>query len=345
MKAMFLTETGHMEPVETDKPEPGEGEVLLEMGAVGICGSDVHYYKNGRIGEDHALFPQGLGHEPSGIIVQTGKGVDPSREGERVAVEPGIGCGTCEFCESARANLCPDIVFLASPGVQGAYKEYMVMPAVNCFNVGDSISLGEAAMFEPFGVGVEAASIAGIQPGDSACVLGCGSIGLCTMAAARMLGVADIYAADPLEWRREAAEQDFGADHVCDPDTTDIREWLMDLTGGRGTDIVFEASGDHDAFTLTADLAVRGGAVIIIGIPETDMYTFNAHTARRKALSFINCRRFNRKLPAAIRFAEQGRIDLSRLITHEFALEDTAEGFELVHGYRDGVIKAVVNIH
>ncbi|MFC1479692.1 zinc-binding dehydrogenase [Planctomycetota bacterium] len=344
MKAMFLTEVGKMEIMDIDQPEPGEGEVLLKMGSVGICGSDVHYFKNGHIGDDHAVFPQGLGHEPSGVITETGKGVKASRAGERVTVEPGIGCGTCEFCRSAHANLCPDVVFLGSPGVQGAYKEYMVIPAENCFKVSDSISLGETAMFEPFGVGVEAASIACIKPGDSACVLGCGSIGLSTMAAARALGVTEVYAVDPLEWRRQAAADSFCADHVCDNSRTDVAEWLMDLTGGRGVDIVFEASGDNKAFTLTPELAVRGGTVVIIGIPAQDDYIFNAHSARRKALTFVNCRRFNRKLPAAIRFAEKGLIDLSKLITHEFSLEDTAQGFELVDGYKDGVIKAVVNI-
>ena len=164
------------------------------------------------------------------------------------------------------------------------------------------------------------------------------------MAAARAMGVTEIYGVDPLDWRREAAAEYFGADHVCDNSEADVAEWLMDLTGGRGVDIVFEASGDHKAFTLSPELAVRGGTVVIIGIPEVDDYIFNAHSARRKALTFVNCRRFNRKLPPAIQFAEEGLVDLSKLITHEFSLEDTAQGFELVDGYKDGVIKAIVKI-
>lgn len=344
MKAMMLAGIGKLEMTDLPDPVPGKGEVLLEIVCVGICGSDVHYYNTGHIGDNHVVLPQGLGHEPSGTIVEVGEGVEKKYAGERVTVEPGIGCGTCEFCRSQREHLCPDVVFLGSPGVQGAFREYMVMPLKNCFSIPDSMSMKEGAMLEPFGVGVESSAIARIKEGNTACVLGCGSIGLSAMAAARAMGVTRIFAVDPLEYRTDAAVKDFGADEALNNREGDVLAWLMDMTGARGVDIVFEASGDPAAFTLAVELAVRGGTVVIIGIPEVDEFIFNPHSARRKALTIVNCRRFNRKLPLAIRFAEQGKVKLSKLVTHTFGLEDTAKGFELVDGYRDGVIKAVVEV-
>ncbi|MFH1707777.1 MAG: alcohol dehydrogenase catalytic domain-containing protein [Planctomycetota bacterium] len=342
MKAIFLTALNTLELRDIPAPTPGPGEVLVHVGAVGICGSDVHYYRHGKIGIEKAVYPQALGHEPSGTIEAVGTGVDAARVDERVAIEPGIGCGECEFCRSARENLCPKVIFLGSPGRQGAYREFVVMPGKNCVPVPKTMTMAAAAMLEPFAVGVEAASIANIRPGFTACVLGCGSIGLSTMAAAAASGVTEIFGVDPLEFRRTAAQKHFGAGEVFGGPNDKVAAWLMDETNGRGVDVVFEASGDHAAFTIMPDLAVRGGMAVIIGIPTADSYSFSPHIARRKGLTITNCRRSNRKLETAIKLAETGRVDLDKLVTHRFSLEDTAKGFDLVDGYRDGVIKAIV---
>ncbi len=345
MKSALLTALNTIEIRDIPKPEPGEGEVLCRVGSVGVCASDVHYYEHGCIGSNKVIFPQGLGHEPSGIVEEAGPGADASLVGKRVAIEPAMGCEKCEFCLSDRENLCTDMVFFGSPGIPGAYQEYVTVPARNVFPIPDSMTLAEGAMLEPFCVGIEAALISGLKEreGASVCVFGAGPIGLSTIAAVKAMGCGTLYVVEPLEWRRKAAVRDFNADKSFD-NSGSVEEWIKDETGGRGVDLVFEASGQNDVFPVGVEVASRGGTFVVIGIPPEDTFSFNAHTARHKGLTIVNDRRSNRRIEIAFDIHNKGKAHLDKLVSHTFSLEQTADALDIVRDYGEGVIKAVVEV-
>lgn len=331
--------------VEEEAPPgpPGLGEVQVRMKVVGVCGSDVHYYSEGRIGSAVVEAPLIMGHEPAGVIEAVGRGVDHLRVGQRVAVEPARSCGKCEPCREGHPNLCPEVRFFGTPPVDGAYCEWVNVPASNVFPLPDVLSDAEGALLETLGIGLHAIDLSHLRAGQTVAVFGTGPVGLATLAVARAAGAARLFAVDLLPPRLEVARK-LGADVALVAGETDPVAAIWEATGGRGVDVALEAAGATETPQQCAEVVKIGGTVVIIGIPADDTLSFQHATVRRKGLTIKLCRRMKHTYPRAIELVASGRIDLKPLVTHVFPLERVQEAFDLVESYRDGVVKAVIEI-
>jgi len=328
---------------EIPKPACGAGEVLVRVKVVGVCGSDVHYFKKMRIGSqivEDRIVP---GHEFAGIIEEVGSGVTNVSVGDRVAVEPGVPCRVCEDCRRGFYNRCRKVRFCGTPPNNGVYLEYYVSPADFVFRIPDNMSFGEGAMVEPLSVAVHAARIAPVKNGDCIAVLGAGPIGLSTLECALHAGATKAFVTDPLEYRLEFAKK-FGADVVINPEKEDVVSTIMAATGGRGVDIAFEASGADSPAQQALDITAPGGKMMWIGIPGEEPVPLDVHEARRKELVIKMVRRFCHDYPTAIDLVSNGSVDVKSMITHTFPLEKVEEAFKIVEAYADGVIRAVIEI-
>lgn len=343
MLAAFLYGARDLRLEPAPRPEPGPGEVLLRVASVGVCGSDLHYYLEGRIGDAAIQDPLIMGHEFSALVDAAAPDVSGLEPGQLVAVEPAVVCGTCELCQLGHPNLCAELKFCGSPDRQGALAEYIAVPAQNCFPLPAGFSADDGALLEPLGIAIHAVDLSHIRPGNSVAVLGAGPIGLLTAAVARAAGASQVILTEPLAYRRSFA-LDYAADAVLDPGADDLKAAVRDLTGGRGVDLVFEAAGAPETPADAAELVRYGGKILLIGIPSEDRYILPASTARRKGLTVKLVRRMKHTYPRAIQLVASGQVDLRALATHHFSLENLQEALELVADYRDGVIKAVIEV-
>ena len=335
------------------RPTPGPGEVLLKVASVGTCGSDLHYYVDGCIGDQVVTAPIIMGHEFSAWVAELGTGVEDLEIGQLVAVEPAIHCGECESCRHGHPNLCPDVRFCGTPPVDGVFAEYTVMPAKNCFPLPQGLGPVEGAMLEPLGVAIHSIDLSHLRPGQTVAVLGAGPIGLLIAAVAKASGASAIYMTEPLAYRRQFA-LDYVADAALNPyetcpersrrDGMDVITEIRRLTGGRGVDVAFEAAGAPETPQQAAALARPGGKVIVAGIPADDTMTMNASTVRHKGLTIKLVRRMKHTYPRAIRMVQRGMVDVKSLVTHTFPLERIAEAFEMVVAYDDGVLRAIIQV-
>lgn len=329
----------HEEPV----PEPAAGEVRLKVTSVGVCASDLHYYRDGRIGTTLITEPLVIGHEAAGIIDAVGEGVTDCKVGEKVAIEPTNACGECFFCKSGHFNVCPNVEFFGTPPQDGCFREYLTWPAELAIKIPDSISHDEAAIVEPMAVGVHAVNLAQLSGGENVAVLGAGAIGLSVLQAAKVSGAGRIIVSEPVKERRELACK-LGADEVIDPSACDAQKEFCRLTNDLGPDVVFECIGE-DGASLEASKIVRIlGKIVVVGIPDEDIYTFAASTTRRKELSVVFCRRSNVAAETAIEWIAEGKVDAKSMATHRFPLEKTAEAMELAMAKKDGVIRAIIAV-
>ena len=343
MKTMRLVAPRNMRLEDVPAPEPGPGEVLVRIRAVGVCGSDVHYYLDGRIGDTLAPFPFVMGHECAGEIAALGPGVQAPPVGTPVAVDPAIPCGHCEVCLEGNPNCCPHVRFMASPPVPGGLSEYYVHPADLCIPLPDPLDFAGGAMLEPLGVAIHALMLAKVRPGDTVAVLGGGPIGLLVLQVALAAGAGQVYLSEPLPERRALAAN-LGARAVCDPRAQDPIAWLDEQTHGRGVDAAIEAAWGGEAVGQAVHVARYAGRVVNVGIPREDTIAFPAHVARRKGLTLLVARRARHVYPRAIALLQRGVVDVRTLISHRFPLERAAEAFELVATLQDGVVKAMIEV-
>jgi L-iditol 2-dehydrogenase len=343
MRASRLYGVRDLRVEDQPRPVPGPGEVLLKVAAVGTCGSDVHYYVEGRIGDQVVTAPITMGHEFSAWVADLGDGVTGLDVGQLVAVEPAIHCGECECCQHGHPNLCPNVRFCGTPPIDGVFAEYAVMPAENCFPLPEGFTPAEGAMLEPLGVAIHTVDLAHLKPGYTVAVLGAGPIGLLTAAVARAAGAGEIYVTEPLAYRREFALQHV-ADVALNPDNTDVVAEIMRLTGGRGVDVAFEAAGAPETPDQAARVTRPGGKVVVAGIPSEDAMAFTASVVRRKGLTIKMVRRMKHTYPRSIALVQKGMVDVASLATHTFPLERIAEAFEIVAAYDDGVLRAIIQV-
>jgi len=341
MKAIFLTEDRKI--LLEDVPRPvisGENQVLVRVRAVGICGSDVHYFVEGRIGTQVVTDRIILGHECSGEVVEVGSGVKNLRAGDRVAIEPGISCGKCQFCQQGKPNLCPYVLFLGTPPVDGALREFLVMPEHNLIKIPKDLGYEEAAICEPLAIGLYAVRISCFRPGDSVAILGAGPIGLSVIFS--LAGVASRVVVSDLFQNRLDMAKVLGA-----TETVLVEEGLTGnpFQGYRQDfDVVFEAAGKKETCKQAIEIAKIGGNVVLIGIPRQDIIFLDPHLMRRKELILTNVRRSAHTTEKALHLMTRKPGLFSRIITHTFTLEETEKALTLVSGYRDGVIKAMVKL-
>jgi len=344
MKAAFLTGIRQMEIRETPRPEISDPHgVLLRVGLVGVCGSDVHYYTTGRIGTLVVKYPEWTGHECAGRVVAVGDQVKTLRVGQRVAVDPLITCGHCDQCLSGREHTCRNQSFLACPGQgPGALAEYLVMPERSCYAIPDGMTMVQAAAIEPLSIGVYAQRLAQMQRGAKIAILGSGPIGLCVLLASRAACRCTVYATDLLDERLAMARR-CGATWTGDPKQIDVVRAIRELEP-LGVDFVFECAGQQETLDQAIELLKPGGTVLMIGIPEVDRVSFSIHAMRRKEIRLQSVRRQNQCMAPAIELVSKGDINLDQIVTHHFPLAETKQAFDLVADYRDGVVKAIVHV-
>jgi L-iditol 2-dehydrogenase len=341
MKAARLYAPGDIRVEELpEPPPPGPGEVLLAVTAVGICGSDLHYYREGGLGGLVPEEPLVLGHEFAARVEAVGPEVTLPL-GTRVAVEPGRSCGQCEACVEGHPNLCPAIIFCGSPPVDGALRERMLYPASLLFPLPDNLSDAEGAALEPLGVGLHALSLVRLTPGVTVAVLGAGPIGLMLAMLCRSAGAAEIIVTEPVLHRREAALR-LGATAVIDPKDGTVGEAIRRLAGGRGVDIAFEAAGAPDTPAEAAEAARPGGHVVLVGIPADDQLALSHAVARRKGLTIRFARRMKHTYRRAIALTSQRIVDLRPLLTHHFPLTEAPEAFRVADTHGDDALKVTI---
>ena len=329
-------------------PRPGPpkpGEVLLRIKATGICGSDLHSYHDGRIGDTPLQGPLILGHEFSGVVEAVGPDslngrFEPLKPGTRVAVDPAQPCERCEFCEQGHPNLCRRLHFCGNYPDGGSFCEWMRMPARSCFPVPPTLNDTEAALLEPLGVAVHAVDLAKIRVAHSLVILGAGPIGLLILQAAGLAGADPIFVTDKLPWRLKLAQK-WGAIPInCDRE--DAVRRIQEETGGRGVDVAIEAAWCDHSVQDAVNMTRLGGRLVIVGISGSDRLELKPSTARRRGLTIVMSRRMKHAYPRAIHLVQRGLVDLNRLVSHRFPLKRAVEAFKLNAAYQDNVVKVVV---
>ncbi len=326
---------------------PGPGQALLRVTAVGICGSDLHTYMDGRIGDTTVQEPLILGHEFAAVVVAVGDEAHdgnfrPLAAGTRVAVDPAQPCGRCEMCEQGHPNLCNRLHFCGLYPDPGSLCEYMLMPSHTCFPVPDSINAAGAAMLEPLGVAIHAIDLAKIKVADSVAILGAGPIGLYILQLAKLSGAEPVYVTDKFDWRLRVAER-YGAIPInCD--NADPAEVVKQASDGRGVDVAIEAAWADHSIQQAADMARLGGRLVLVGIPGPDKFAIKHSTARRKGLTIRMSRRMKHVYPRAIKLAETGKVDLTGIVSHRFVLAQTPEAYAMNVEYEDQVVKTIIDV-
>jgi L-iditol 2-dehydrogenase len=321
--------------------DPAPGEVQVRVGAVGICGSDLHSYAEGAVGDTPCEYPMVLGHEPAGTVVKAGAGVTGWQPGDRVALEPALYCYHCEYCRSGHHNVCAKIRFLSNPGHPGFFREFVNLPVSNLLAIPPGLSLELATIVEPLAVAVHSMKFAAVQPGETVAVFGAGPIGLLTIACLKVAGAGRIWAIDPLAHRRDLAIH-MGADAALDPSQLDDARQILADTAGRGVDCTIDCAAKEDT-TNAAIRAVRNaGRVVLTGIHSAAMVPFEVSPMRRKELAIYNVRRSNHESHDALALLTSRMAWFAPLVTHTRPLDRVAEAFTLNEHYADGVGKLVI---
>jgi L-iditol 2-dehydrogenase len=327
----------------TEQPieDPGPGEVQVRVDAVGICGSDVHSYAEGAIGDTPCIYPMVLGHEPAGTVVKTGAGVAGWAPGDRAALEPALYCYHCEFCQTGHYNVCAKIRFLSNPGHPGFFRQFANLPVTNLLAIPKNLSLELATLFEPLAVAMHSLQFAAIQRGETVAVFGAGPIGLLTLASLKVAGAGRIWAVEPVPHRREMALR-MGADVALDPGEIDTAKQILADTSGRGVDCAIDCAAKEHTTNWAIHTARNAGRVVLTGIHSAALVPFEVSPMRRKELAIYNVRRSNHESHAALDLLVERPEWFEPMLTHTRPLQQIAEAFSIVEHYADGVGKMII---
>ena len=343
MKVAVMEGIGKMGYTQRPIPAPKADEVLVKLEYVGICGSDMHYYETGAIGDYVVKPPFVLGHEPGGTVVGVGSHVTHLKVGDKVALEPGKTCGHCEFCRQGKYNLCPDVVFFATPPVDGVFQEYVAHEAALCFKLPENVSTLEGALIEPLAVGFHAANQGGAHAGQTAVVMGAGCIGLVSMMALKAEGVSRVYVVDVMAKRLKKALE-LGADGVINGKDEDAVEAVRKLTGGAGCDLVIETAGTEATTRQAIHMAKKGASIVLVGYSKTGEMTLPMSLALDKELTFKTVFRYRHIYPMAIDAVAAGRVNLKGIVTDIFDFDDIQNAMDRSVADKANIVKAVVRV-
>ena len=343
MKVAIMTDVAKVELTEREIPKPAANEVLVRVEYVGVCGSDIHYYENGGIGPNIVKPPFVLGHEAGGTVVEVGTSVTHLKPGDRVALEPGKTCGHCEFCKTGRYNLCPEVIFFATPPVDGVRQEYVAHESDLCFKIPDNKDTMEAALIEPLSVGFHAARQGNARMGMTAVVTGAGCIGLVSMMALKAMGVTRIIAVDVMPKRLEKALELAATDAINGKETDTVEE-VLKLTGGMGPDLVIETAGSEITARQAIQFCKKGGTIVLVGYSASGEMTLPMSLALDKELTFKTVFRYRHIYPLAIEAVSSGRVNLKGIVTNIFSLDDIQNAMEQSTKNKADIVKSVIKI-
>jgi L-iditol 2-dehydrogenase len=320
---------------------PGPGEVQVRPDAVGICGSDLHWYAEGAIGDSPCEYPMVLGHEPSGTVMAVGAGVTGWSPGDRAALEPALYCYHCEFCRTGQYHVCANIRFLSNPGHPGFFRERVNLPAKNLLPIPASLPLEVATLHEPLAVALHSLKFAAIQEGDTVMVIGAGPIGLLTIASLKLARPGRIWAVEPLAHRRQMAVR-MGADAAIDPGEADAAEEILRETGGRGVDCAIDCAAKEHTTNQAIRACRNAGRVVLTGIHSDCFVPIEVSPMRRKELAIFNVRRSCGEGHTAVDLLVEQTARFAPMITHTRPLSQIAAAFRLAENYEDGAVKTVI---
>lgn len=343
MKTAVMTDLMEVEIQERSIPTIADNEVLVKIENVGICGSDLHYYESGRIGNFIVKTPFVLGHEAGGTVVETGKAVTNLKVGDRVAMEPGKTCGECEFCKQGKYNLCEDVIFFATPPVDGVFQEYVAHEAALCFKLPENMTTLEGALIEPLSVGMHAAMQGNAHIGQTAVVTGAGCIGLVSVLALKAMGVSKVYVVDVIDKRLEKA-MELGADAVINGKEEDAVVKIMELTGGKGCDLSIETAGTQITTVQLIKMAKKGSTIVLVGYSASGEVTLPIGTALDKELTLKTVFRYRNIYPMAIEAVASGKIDIKRIVTNSYELKDIKEALDACVKNKADIVKGVIRV-
>jgi len=332
MQAAVLLEPGRIEVQRCPVPEPGPDDVLVRVAAVGVCGSDAHYYREGRIGDHVVTAPIVLGHEASGVVAAVGAGVSPDRVGQRVSIEPQRPDWSTDESRRGLYNLCPHMRFYATPPIGGALCDYVTIGSAFAHPVHDDISDDDAALFEPLSVAIAAVRKADVTGGSHVLVTGAGPVGLLTAQVARAFGATEVTVSDVVEGRRARAA-DFGATGVLDPIVDDVTALRVDA--------LIDASGAPSAIALGIRAVAPAGRVVLVGLGHPEI-SLPVSVIQEHELILTGVFRYANTWPTALELVSTGAVDLGALVTGHFGLDQVAEALD--HDRDPGAVKAVVTL-
>lgn len=342
MKSINLTGLHSLELLDAEKPVIiNPDDVLIKIKSVGVCGSDIHYYTLGKIGDQIISYPFRIGHECSGVVESIGTEVNNVQPGNRIAIDPLVSCGKCSQCLSGRFHTCLNQKFLGCPGqLEGALAEFLVLPEKCCYQILSSLSYQQTVLAEPLSIALHALSFIS-EKEKSITILGTGPIGLSVLAASKFYGMKNIYTSDLLNYRNEIALKN-GSLYSSNPKKQNIVNEILKFEP-EGVDVVFDCCGKQEAIDQAIEILKPGGKLILVGIPEVDQIKFNPHLLRRKEIQIRNVRRQNEKVEEALQMLSAPDFNIDFMITHNFSFTQTKEAFDLVENYSDGVLKAMIN--
>ena len=343
MKVAIMTDVMKMDFTERPIPQPKDDEVLVKIEHVGVCGSDLHYFEAGGIGRNIVHPPFVLGHEAGGTVVEVGKNVTHLKVGDKVALEPGKTCGHCEFCKTGRYNLCPDVIFFATPPIDGVFQEYVAHEAALCFKIPDNMDTMEAALIEPLAVGMHAARQGNAHLGQTAVVTGSGCIGLVTMMALKALGVDKVYVVDIMQKRLDKAIE-LGATGVINGREKNTAEELLKLTNGRGVDLAIDTSGTEICVKQGMEALVKGGTQVLVGYSASGNMNLPTSLICDKEITIKSVFRYRHIYPLAIQAVAEGKVNLKGIVTNIFELDDIQNAMDKSVNEKADIVKSVVKI-
>ncbi len=345
MKRIVLTRPRTLEIDEAPDPDPGPGEALVRMQKVGVCGSDIHLFRDFRIGDTVIDRPFVIGHECMGTITAVGPGVDEGLVGRRVAIEPAISCGECEACRAGLTNACPSVQFLGTPPVQGAFKEFLAHPVELLEPLPECVGDEAAVVLEPMAIALHAVNLVKVRPGQRVAILGTGVVGTCVLALLGLYRGLHVVCADLMEDRLERARR-MGAASVnaTGMDDEEAAEATAEAIGGLGAHVVFECAGAAQTCRNMCEVAAPGGHVAVVGITDDDRLEMRHSAARRKGLTLRLVRRSLGTLRPCVELAARGAIRPEELVTHTFAAGEVERAFDVVDRHAEGVLKALIDM-
>ncbi|MBB6645705.1 NAD(P)-dependent alcohol dehydrogenase [Halobellus ruber] len=341
MRTAVLIEPHQFELQDRPRPSPGPDEVLVAVGEVGICGSDVHYYEHGRIGDIVVEDPLVLGHESAGTVIDTGENVATLEPGDRVALEPGVPCRRCSHCTGGDYHLCADVRFMATPPHDGSFAEYVSWPEDFAYKLPTTVSTTEGALCEPLSVGIHACRRGNVGTGDTVLVTGAGPIGLMILEAARATGATDIILTDVVE-EKLAFARERGADLAVNVAEADLEAAVDQYTDGVGVDVVVEASGAASSIRSTLDAVKRGGTVVLVGLANEATVPFDVLDIIDNELDVLGSFRYKNTYPAAIDLLADGVVDVEGIVEFESTLADIDDAFQ--RAMDPSVVKGMITI-